>query len=58
MKSVAERVTGPLYAYLGHFKNPKWLEQGHNDIDDAENQDQTIAQFYQGRAPTDVSSTL
>lgn len=27
----AELVRGPLYDYLGHFRNPKYLKQGHND---------------------------
>lgn len=25
------RVSGPLYKWLGHFSNPKYLDQGHND---------------------------
>lgn len=26
------RVSGPLYGYLGHFAQPKYLDMGHNDI--------------------------
>lgn len=33
MVHVADRVGGPLYAYLGHFAQRRFLVAGHNDID-------------------------
>ena len=33
MRHDAELVSGPLYSYLGHFAQRRFLEAGHNDID-------------------------
>lgn len=29
---MSERVTGSEYDYLGHFRQTRWLDQGHNDV--------------------------
>jgi hypothetical protein len=32
VKHEADLVSGPLYDYLGHFRQRRFLEQGHNDV--------------------------
>lgn len=58
MKTEASEVTGPLFDYLGHFRQSKWLEQGHNDVgENDDNQlDQIQAQIYGAAAPASVGA--
>ena len=64
MRHEADMVTGPGYAYLGHFANRKWLMLGHNDIDatgkinDADNQNSYVGATEQGVAPGSSASQV
>lgn len=59
MREIAERVSreDPLYSYLGHFAEPRYMCQGHNDIDatgkmnNADDQNAYVGNTEQGVAP-------
>lgn len=57
MKHEADLVSGPLYSYLGHFRQQKWLCLGHNDIDEggkidnADDQNNYVSSTEEGVAP-------
>lgn len=50
-------VAGPEYSYLGHFRQFRFLDQGHNDIseDDADEMDKLVEHMGSSRMPTSPS---
>jgi hypothetical protein len=47
-------VSGPLYAWLGHFRSTKCLDEGHN-TDDADAADKMYEQMAGGRLNSKAS---
>lgn len=64
MKHEADMVDGPLYDYLGHFAQNKYLCMGHNDIDqtgkinNADDQNSYVGATEQGVAPGSSASQV
>lgn len=62
--SAADSVKGDGYGYLGHFRQPKYLNAGHNDVDmtgkinDADGQNQYVTSTEQGVAPGSSASSV
>jgi hypothetical protein len=52
-------LNGPEYAYLGHFRQMRGLELGHNDVNpcanDADQMDKFIESMEAERSPTTIS---
>jgi len=47
-------LSGPAYDWLGHFRTPTFLCEGHN-TDDAEELDETVQRLGEDRLPTQIS---
>ncbi len=47
-------LAGPEYDWLGHFRAPQFLCEGHND-NDAEQVDETVERLRADRAPDSIS---